>query len=104
MAIRKIMIEVQERTSHDGRKFPTFKGLMNNNKYIDVKFRQCVKPLPTEKCFIYVTDDNMNVNTAGRYPVLWVSAIEAIEDYEYSNQKSREFVANNFDEAEELPD
>lgn len=104
MAIKKILIEVTERTVREtGKKFNSYKALMNNNKYIDVRFRQCVNPVPTQKCYIYVGDENMNINTTGKYPVLWVSAIEAIEEYEYANEKSKQFVTEHFDDADALP-
>lgn len=82
MNVKRLEIVVTERQTTDGRKFNTFHTFSKNGRRTDVKFRNDVKPVPTEHCFIEVLPENMNLNTSGRYPVVWIKAIENIVSIE----------------------
>lgn len=71
--VRRLEIRVKERTTADGaKKFLTFKTFSKNGRATEVKFRQEVNPTPKADCYIEVAECNMNLNTSGRYPVLWI--------------------------------
>lgn len=78
METKKIKVIVTERQSADGRKFNVFKTFSKNGRSTDLKFRKEVRNVPTQNCYIVVNVDDMNVNTAGEYPVCWVKAIQEI--------------------------
>lgn len=75
---KRLEIVVTERQTADGRKFNAYHTFSKNGRRTDVKFRQDVQNKPTEHCFIEVLPENMNLNTSGRFPVLWVKAVEEI--------------------------
>lgn len=78
----KLKVQVIERTTHDGRKFNTYRTFSKNGRATDLKFRKEVTNLPTKNCFIEVAPEDINLNTSGEYPVAWVKAIKSIEDIE----------------------
>lgn len=59
--------------------FLSFKGFTKKGWY-DLKFTKEVKETPTKYCYIFVKQENLNINFNGRFPVIWVSAIEKIEE------------------------
>lgn len=79
MAVRKLKIYVEDKSSHDGRKFKSYTTATKNGVKMAVKFRKEVKDTPDESCFIVVNDDNMNEQKNTIYPTLWVNKIEGIE-------------------------
>lgn len=85
METKRIEVRVQEKKTAEGRKFLTYSTYSKNGRKTEVKFRKEVPNLPTKDCFIVVNVDDMNLNTSGRFPVLWVKAIQAVEDYETAN-------------------
>ena len=91
METRRFMIKVTEKTTTDGaKKFKTYKTFSKNGRPTEVKFKQCVNPLPQEDCVIECKEDAVNLNTSGQYPVLWVSAIERIIPREELNAENAE--------------
>lgn len=80
MATVRIKVRVTERTTKDGRKFPTYCTFSKNGRKTDLKFRKDVVNVPTKDCYIVCNVSDVNVNTSGEYPVCWVSAIISIED------------------------
>ena len=97
METKKLKIKVTERQSADGRKFKTFKTFSKNGRATEVKFRKEIKDIPEKDCYINVNVDDMNLNTAGEYPILWVKAIVSIEDNaEVNADKNREKINEYF--------
>lgn len=95
----KLKVQVIERTTHDGRKFNTYRTFSKNGRATDLKFRKDVTNLPTKNCFIEVAPEDINLNTTGEYPVAWVKAIKAIVDIETATAESnRAKVADYFGE------
>lgn len=84
----KLKVTVIERTTKDGRKFNAYRTYSKNGRATDLKFRKEVTNLPTKNCYIVVNEDDINLNTTGEYPVCWVKAIQAIEDFETANAES----------------
>lgn len=98
MEKRTLEIRITERESSTGKKFKTYHTFSKNGRKTDVKFKSTVTNAPVKNCFIVVNDDEINLNTTGKYPVLWVSNILEIttEDKE-SAVKNRKKLAEYFD-------
>ena len=88
MEVKKLKIKVAQRKTADGRTFNTFKTFSKNGVGTEVKFRKAVKELPEKDCYIVVDVDKAHLNTSGEYPVLWVEAIESIEDLATANAEN----------------
>lgn len=101
METRRFLIEVTERQTKDGaKKFNSYKTYSKNGRPTEVKFRAEVHSLPKERCVIEVKESAANLNTSGRFPVLWISAIERIvpkEELDAENaEKQRQKLADYF--------
>ncbi len=96
METKRIKIVVQEKTTKDGRKFDTYKTFSKNGRATEVKFRKDVKDLPKATCYIVCDVDDMNLNTSGEYPVLWIRAIQGIEDLNAANTESNRAKINDY--------
>lgn len=93
----KIEVRVTERTTEDGRKFNSYSTFSKNGRRTDLKFRAAVTNRPEKDCFIVCLVDDVNVNTSGKYPVCWVSAIQAIEELGVVNaERNRKAVTDYF--------
>lgn len=88
METTKLKVKVTERTAANGVKFNAYSTFSKNGRRTDLKFRKEVKNLPTKDCYIIVNTADINLNTAGEYPVCWVSAIQAIEDFATANAEA----------------
>lgn len=91
METKKIEILVEERTAKkDGKekKFNTYKTFSKNERKMDVKFRQDVEKLPVEHCMAVICVDDMNVDNSGRFPVLWVKAVQSYESIEQARKEN----------------
>lgn len=72
METKRIKVVVAERQTATGKKFLTYKTFSKNGRATEVKFRQEVTNAPKESGYITLNVDDMNLNTSGEYPVLWV--------------------------------
>ena len=91
METRRFLIKVTEKSTKDGaKKFNTYKTFSKNGRPTEVKFRQDVTPLPKEDCVIECLENCVNLNTSGRFPVLWISAIERVVPREELNAENEE--------------
>lgn len=70
---REIRIKVAERKTAEGKKFNVYSTYAKNGRKVEVKFRQTVKNLPTEEKFYTFDELDLNLNTSGLYPVMWIS-------------------------------
>lgn len=95
MELKKIKLYVEEKTK-DGRSFNTYHTYSKNDRRTQVKFRKTVTNVPTKTCYITLNVDNMNLNTSGEYPVLWVSKIESVEDIATANTESNRKKINDY--------
>lgn len=77
--IRTKKIDFVDKDGNDAP-FLTYKGFTKKGWY-DVKFRKECKNIPEKSCFIFVKQENLNINFNGRFPVIWILDIERIEDY-----------------------
>ena len=92
MAERKFkIIEVNEITTKDGKKFNAYKTLANGGRKMDVRFVRNCKNIPTEPCVIVCEEDKCNVDTTRQYPILWIKDVVRIEEFERKNNVSEYF-------------
>ena len=59
--------------------FTSYKVLDKSGKWIDCRFRKEVANIPASSCIMIVKSENCNIALNGKYPVLWVKAIERTE-------------------------
>ena len=85
METKELKIKVATRKTTDGRTFNTYKTFSKNGRATDVKFRKEVKNLPEKDCYIVVDVDDMNLNTAGEFPIVWIKAIQEIKEIGAAN-------------------
>lgn len=86
MAERKFkIIEINDITTTDGKKFKAYKTLANGGRKMDVRFVRECKNVPTENCVIVCDENDCNVDTTRRYPILWVKNVLRIEPFERKN-------------------
>lgn len=85
------IIEVNEITTKDGKKFKAYKTIGKGGRKMDVRFVRDCNNVPTEPCVIVVNDENCNVDTTRQYPILWVKDVVRIEDFEHKNNTSDYF-------------
>lgn len=88
METKKIEILIEERKTAEGKKFNTYKTFSKNGRKMDVKFRAEVKNLPTEHCAAIIDVDDMNIDNSGRFPVLWVKAVQSYESIEEARKEN----------------
>lgn len=88
----KIEITAKPVEKKDGTSFIAYKGLTKKGWY-DLKFRKEVEEVPEMSCYIYVKKENVNVNRTQKFPVIWVKAIEKIEELKFEQK-----VEDYFDE------
>lgn len=79
METRRFLIKATEKTTTDGaKKFYTYKTFSKNGRAVDVKFTQETGFNPKEDCVIEVLNGNCDLNTSGRFPVLWIRDVERV--------------------------
>ena len=101
METRRFLIKAAEKTTKDGsKKFYTYKTFSKNGRAVEVKFTQDTKFNAKEDCVIECLESNVDLNTSGMYPVLWIRAIERIiprEEIDAENaEKKRARLADYF--------
>ena len=79
------IIEVKEITTDDGKKFNAYKTVAKDGTKMDVRFVRSCQNIPTEPCAIEVEDEDCNVSTAKRFPILWIKNVKAIKPIERHN-------------------
>jgi len=71
--------QVKDCTTKDGRKFKAYRCVGSNGDTMDLKFTRDCHNVPTERCWILVDSDKVNVSRRGEYPVTWVKDINRVE-------------------------
>ena len=87
------IIEVNEITTKDGKKFKAYKTIGKGGRKMDVRFVRDCNNVPTEPCVVVVNEENCNVDTTRQYPILWIKSVERIEDFERKDNTSDYFDA-----------
>ena len=85
------IIEVNDITTKDGKKFKAYKTIGKGGRKMDVRFVRDCNNVPTEPCVVVVNDENCNVDTTRQYPILWIKNVERIEGFERKNNTSDYF-------------
>ena len=85
------IIEVNEITIKDGKKFKAYKTIGKGGRKMDVRFVRDCNNVPTEPCVVVVNEENCNVDTTRQYPILWIKSVERIEGFERKNNTSDYF-------------
>ena len=87
------IIEVNEITTKDGKKFKAYKTIGKGGRKMDVRFVRDCNNVPTEPCVVVINEENCNVDTTRHYPILWIKSVERIEGFERKNNTSDYFDA-----------
>lgn len=87
---RRLEIKATERQTKDGaKKFLTYKTFSKNGRATEVKFRQEANNVPKADCYIEVNNADVNLNTAGKYPVCWIAdVIRIVPDEEVKAERA----------------
>ena len=85
------IIEVNDITTKDGKKFKAYKTIGKGGRKMDVRFVRDCNNVPTEPCVVVVNEENCNVDTTRQYPILWIKSVERIEGFERKNNTSDYF-------------
>lgn len=70
---------VRECKTRDGRKFNAFSTVDKTGTLMDLKFVTGCHNVPTDRCWIYVDSDKVNVSRKTEYPTVWVKDVNRIE-------------------------
>ena len=80
MAIYKVKVaQVKEISARNGSKFNAYKTIDKNGNFIDLKFTKACHNVPETRCWIYVLEENFNIQRNREYPVMWVKEVEKVE-------------------------
>lgn len=103
----KIEIVQVKDVEKNGAKFKAYQTIPTSGEFkgkrIDLKFRRDAKNIPSERCYIYVDDDQFNISTAGRWPVVWVNTVNRIEPLKVKTNAADYFDAADADAADGNP-
>ena len=79
------IIEVNDITTKDGKKFKGYKTIDKNGRKMDVRFTRECQNIPAEPCIICVEDNDCNVDTNRQYPVLWIKNVVSTREFTRRN-------------------
>lgn len=85
------IIEVNDITTKDGKKFKAYKTIGKGGRKMDVRFVRDCNNVPTEPCVVVVNEENCNVDISHQYPILWIKSVERIEGFERKSNMSDYF-------------
>jgi len=88
----KIEVNAKEITAKDGTTFLSFKGLTKKGWY-DLKFRRDAENVPSCSCYIYVDENDVNINRQQRFPIIWVKTVKKLEELKFEQKVSDYFDA-----------
>lgn len=96
------IIEVKEvNIPERGLKFNAFKTVGKGGRKMDVRFVRDCANIPKEPCVIVVDENDCNVDTTRRFPILWVKNVKSIEEIQHKSNVDDFF---DFDEPAPNPD
>lgn len=87
----KIKVTNVRDVDYNGRKFKAYHCLDGDGNNVELKFTRECHNVPTERCFIYVDSDKVNVNRKKEYPVVWVKDVNRIEPISRSSSVEKFF-------------
>lgn len=93
------VIEVKDVTTRDGRKFKAYRCVDGKGNAMDLKFVQTAHNVPTERCYIFVDSDKVNVSHRGEYPVAWVKDVNRIELLQKETTNAEDYFSSGDEEA-----
>ena len=96
METKKIKVVVTEKTTKDGRKFNTYHTFSKNDRRTELKFTKAVKELPSKTCYAVLNVEDMDLNTSGEFPVLWVRGVVEYEDLAAASAEARAKKINDY--------
>ena len=71
--------EVKNVKLPNGVAFKAYRCALKDGNIMDLKFQRAAHNIPTERCWIYVSEGNFNVSRRKEYPVVWVKDVNRIE-------------------------
>lgn len=96
------IIEVKEvNIPERGLKFNAYKTVGKGGRKMDVRFVRDCANIPKEPCVIVVDENDCNVDTTRRFPILWVKNVKSIEEIQHKSNVDDFF---DFDESAPNPD
>ena len=93
------IVEVKDVKLPGGRTFKAYRCALKDGNVMDLKFRQDAQNVPSDRCWIYVSEGNFNVSRRKEYPVVWVTTVNRIEPLQA--KKSDADLFYSVDEAED---
>ena len=88
--MRKIKCIVGTAKNKDGQAFKTFKVVSNNQKF-DCKFVRDCQNVPSTTSWIYVQDENINLDNRRLYPCFWIKQVEKVEEIKFETNLDEYF-------------
>ena len=83
--MKKIEIKVVERKKKETNEtFLSYQALTKTGRWMDLKFTKDVKEetRPTHSCMLLAEEKNMSVDRTRKFPVLWISEIAGVEEFD----------------------
>lgn len=68
---KEIEIKVGTAKTKEGKEFTHYKALQKDGRYMDARFRNEVKNLPTENSIIVVDENDISLDYNRKYPRVW---------------------------------
>lgn len=83
--MKKFEIKVVERKKKETNEtFLSYQALTKTGRWMDLKFTKDVKEetRPTHSCMLLVEEKNMSVDRTRKFPVVWISEISGVEEFD----------------------
>lgn len=83
--MKKFEIKVVERKKKETNEtFLSYQALTKIGRWMDLKFTKDVKEetRPTHSCMLLVDDKKMSVDRTRKFPVVWISEIAGVEEFD----------------------
>lgn len=93
------IVEVKDVKLPNGIGFKAYRCALKDGNVMDLKFQRAAHNIPTERCWIYVSEGNFNVSRRKEYPVVWVKDVNRIEPLAAKAADTSLFLAADEDEA-----
>lgn len=92
--MKKFEIKVVERKKKETNEtFLSYQALTKTGRWMDLRFTKEVKEetRPTHSCMILVDDKKLSVDRTRKFPVVWVSEIAGVEEFDKVQDVSEYF-------------
>lgn len=75
---------VERKKKETNETFLSYQALTKTGRWMDLKFTKDVeeKSRPTHSCMLSVDDENISVDRTRKFPVVWISKIAGVEEFD----------------------